>query len=241
MYNNILLFIGIIFPFLINALGALFVFFPFGKKGKKHAVAFSAGIMMGASFWSLLLPASETFANTYGKLSVLIMLSAFLLGGAFICLTDIVFSLKRGEKLNSSFKLFIAVTAHNFPEGLTVGFALGSLPIISALAVSFGIAVQNFPEGLAVALLYKDQPNGNLKGFKMGVLSAIVEPVGSVIGLLLCSMLTVVQPFVLCFSAGAMIYVCVSELIPSGCISGKGVFAFNVGFCIMTFLDLVLS
>ncbi len=241
MYNYILLFIGIIFPFLVNALGSLFVFFPFRKNGKKHAVAFSAGIMMGASFWSLLLPASEMLTKTYGKFSVVIMLFAFLLGGAFIALTDIVFSLKKGEKLNSGLKLFIAVTAHNFPEGLTVGFALGSLPIFSALAVSLGIAVQNFPEGLAVALLYKDQPNGSYKGFKMGVLSAIVEPIGSVIGLLLCSMLTVVQPFVLCFSAGAMIYVCISELIPIGCIDGKGVLTFNVGFCIMTFLDLALG
>lgn len=241
MFNNFLLVCGIVFPFLINALGSLCVFLPFGKSGSEKAVAFSAGVMLGASFWSLLAPAKIMLEEKCGNLAFVPIVFGVFLGAFFIFLSDLLFLIKSNQKLQSGTKLFIAVTAHNIPEGLTVGFALGSLPIVSALAVSFGIAVQNFPEGLAVALLYADQPKGKIKGFKMSVLSALVEPVSSVIGLLLCFSLTVIQPAVLCLSAGAMIYVCINELIPKGCLSVKGAWAFTVGFCIMTALDIALA
>ena len=241
MIEGILLVVGILFPFLLNALGSLFVFFPFRDSSCEKAVSFSAGVMMGASFWSLLKPAHEILFSNMGRLAFIPIIFGIICGGLLIALFDLLFSVKQGGKLSSPAKLFIAVTAHNIPEGLTVGVALGSLPIVSALAVSFGIAVQNFPEGLAVSMLYADAPNGKKTGFKMGVLSAFVEPVSSVIGLLLCNFIVFLQPAALCVSAGAMIYVCASELIPKGCKSTVGAWAFTVGFCLMTALDIALS
>ena len=223
----------------MNALGALCVFSPFVKSSGESAFAFSAGIMLSASFWSLLLPASQ-LATSKSNLFFCVI-GGVLLGACLIALSDKIISQNQSFFKRSRSKLFWAVTAHNLPEGLAVGFALGSLPIKTALAVSFGIGLQNFPEGLAVALPYKCENGGALSGFARGVVSAVVEPVYALIGLLLCSYLSGLQPFVLSFSAGAMVYVCIRDLIPLGCNKNKGACFFFLGFLIMTALDLMLA
>ena len=157
-------------------------------------------------------------------------------------------NLKKDEGKNKAFKLFTAVTVHNIPEGLAVGFAFGSAfatnsPMFSAFLIALGIALQNFPEGLAVALPMHKTLNNKHKAFLYGTASGIVEPIFAILGFFLASQLTFLMPWLLSFSAGAMIYVVVEELLPELHINEKttiGTWAFMIGFIIMMLLDSCL-
>ena len=232
--------IGFTFPFFMNALGAMMIFFTPNKKDSGIFLGISAGIMTAACIFSLIIPAVE-LSSHLGGLAFLPACVGLFVGAIFIYFSEKLLR-KQGENRKLS-QLFWAVTLHNLPEGLAVGFAFGSggLGLISALSVSFGIGVQNFPEGLAIALAYNRSGKGKLKSFSYGVISGIVEPVSALIGALLVVWLSFLQPWILAFAGGCMIFVIVEQLIPDSVHSRGGVWGFIIGFCIMMALDLALG
>ncbi|MBR4124398.1 MAG: ZIP family metal transporter [Clostridia bacterium] len=253
---------GISFIFLMTTLGASLVyFFSKNKSGKLNALflGFVGGVMVAASIWSLLLPAIDLSANL-GGWKVLPLLIGFVLGGLFLIVLDKIipehqtnnnFEKQKEVEIKKTKKLFFAVTIHNIPEGLAVGFAFGAaaligtkLAFLSALGLAIGIGIQNLPEGTAVALPIKNAIGSKHKAFLYGVLSGAVEPVFAVIGYFLASTIQFLQPWILSFAAGAMIYVVASDLIPQSVTydnSTFGTWGFMIGFAIMMALDVALG
>ena len=220
-------FLATTFTFLITVLGAAIVFF-FKKVNKTFMdgmLGFAAGVMIAASFWSLLSPSIE-MANSLNLNSWLIATLGFLSGGILLFISDKIFDILDKNKNNNSSKkrvmmLISSITMHNIPEGLAVGIAFGSInyglegaTIISACLLALGIGLQNFPEGSAVSIPLLREGYSRKKAFLYGSLSAIVEPISGVIGALLVLKIRLLLPFLLAFAAGAMIYVVVEELIP---------------------------
>lgn len=253
--------IGIFIPFLGTILGSacVFLFKSFSEKTGKILSGFAAGVMIAASVWSLLIPAMEQSGHL-GKLAFVPAVVGFLLGIGFLLLIDelvphLHVNSDKPEGVKSNFSkhamMFLAVTIHNFPEGMAVGVVLAAMntagstvTIGAALALAIGIAVQNFPEG---AILSIPICNGGMKkgkSFLLGVLSGIVEPLGTVLVLVLSNLFVPVLPYFLSFAAGAMLYVVVEELVPEmseGEHSNTGVIAFACGFCLMLMLDVALG
>ena len=245
---------ALLIPFLGTALGSAFVFFM--KKDmpellQKVLLGFASGVMVAASVWSLLIPAIEmgrgVMAPTIG-----------LLGGfAFLLLIDYVTPHihPSGEaegprsRLSRTAKLALAVTIHNFPEGMAVGVAIaGALTadfnMAGALALSLGIAIQNVPEGAIISMPLRAEGNSRWKAFGIGSLSGIVEPLGGALVLLLATSIIGIMPYMLAFAAGAMLYVVVEELVPDysqGRHSNVGTVGFAIGFALMMVLDVVLG
>lgn len=244
------------FTFLITVLGAAIVFF-FKKVNKTFMdgmLGFAAGVMIAASFWSLLSPSIE-MANSLNLNSWLIATLGFLSGGILLFISDKIFDILNKNKNNSSKKrvmmLISSITIHNIPEGLAVGIAFGSISyglegatIISACLLALGIGLQNFPEGSAVSIPLLREGYSRKKAFLYGSLSAIVEPISGVIGALLVLKIRLLLPFLLAFAAGAMIYVVVEELIPESQANEKkdymALFTL-IGFSIMMILDVALG
>lgn len=253
---------------LVTALGALLVVFT-KKMSQKYldaSLGMAAGVMMAASFWSLLAPAidmAET-SETYGdKLKWVPVLIGFLLGAVTLRVIDRILphlhpglAVAEGPKTSwhRSTLLVLAITIHNIPEGLAVGVAFGAAAhlagaaratqIGAAIALAIGIGLQNFPEGTAVALPLRREGMGRLKCFWYGQLSAIVEPVAGIAGAVLVIMMSAVLPYALAFAAGAMIFVVVEELIPESQRSGNADLATMgaiVGFAVMMTLDVALG
>ncbi len=247
-----------IFTWLITAIGAAFVFF-FKKVNKTvldAMLGFSAGVMIAASFWSLLSPAID-MANNLKMTSWLIVFLGFFSGGVLLFIGDKVFN-KLGKKISGgsdSFKrcslLIFSITLHNIPEGLAVGVAFGSVAyglngatLVAACLLALGIGIQNFPEGTAVSLPLRREGFSRTKSFWYGQLSGIVEPIAGILGALLVLKIRYMLPFLLSFAAGAMIYVVVQELIPeSQTNKNKSVMALFtlVGFSVMMILDVALG
>ena len=244
------------FTFLITVLGAAIVFF-FKKVNKTFMdgmLGFAAGVMIAASFWSLLSPSIE-MANSLKLNSWLIATLGFLSGGVLLFIGDKIFDILNKNKNNDSKKrvmmLISSITIHNIPEGLAVGIAFGSISyglegatIISACLLALGIGLQNFPEGSAVSIPLLREGYSRKKAFLYGSLSAIVEPISGVIGALLVLKIRLLLPFLLAFAAGAMIYVVVEELIPESQTNEKkdymALFTL-IGFSIMMILDVALG
>ena len=250
-------FLATTFTFLITVLGAAIVFF-FKKVNKTFMdgmLGFAAGVMIAASFWSLLSPSIE-MANSLNLNSWLIATLGFLSGGILLFISDKIFDiLDKNKNTNSSKKrvmmLISSITMHNIPEGLAVGIAFGSISyglegatIISACLLALGIGLQNFPEGSAVSIPLLREGYSRKKAFLYGSLSAIVEPISGVIGALLVLKIRLLLPFLLAFAAGAMIYVVVEELIPESQTNEKkdymALFTL-IGFSIMMILDVALG
>ena len=214
--------------------------------------------MIAASIWSLLLPALEQ-STGYGSLSFIPAAVGIILGGLFLVVIDkiIAFFINRKnitidfKALSRSGKLFLAVTLHNIPEGLAVGLAFGNAFLLgdhsvfySALWLAIGIGIQNFPEGAALSLPIKEETKSKKKGFLLGVASGIVEPIMAVIGIFLSSILANVMPWLLAFSAGAMLFVVAEELLPDARLksgSNIGTWGFVMGFVLMMILDVALG
>lgn len=250
--------------FAFTALGSALVFFFLSEIKPKLLASmygFAAGIMTAASFWSLLAPSIELSENT-NLPNWVIPTIGFLSGAIFIWILDKVMphmhivngnEEKEGAnvQLSKSILLFLAITLHNIPEGLAVGVTFGAFSIgdsgvtfNAALALAFGIGLQNFPEGAAVSLPLKTTGMSKLKSFLFGAVSGIVEPIAAVIGALAVTKLTVILPIALSFSAGAMIYVVIEELVPEAVAEEHnhfGVFGFILGFAIMMVLDVALG
>ncbi len=247
-----------LFTFSITAFGASFVFL-FKKINKSimdAMLGFSAGVMIAASFWSLLSPSIE-MANSLNMIAWLVALIGFLFGGILLFIGDKIFD-KISEKkkiINTKFKrclmLMFSITLHNIPEGLAVGVAFGSIAYgldgastSTACLLALGIGLQNFPEGTAVSVPLRREGFSRTKSFIYGSLSALVEPISSIIGAILVIKVRFLLPFLLAFAAGAMIYVVVEELIPESQSNKKkdlmALFTL-IGFSIMMILDVGLG
>lgn len=255
---NIQALIAGIFTWGITALGAFLVFFV--KKENKtlmdSMLSIAAGVMVAASFFSLILPATE-MATNLNMIVWLITAIGVLSGGLFIIFGDKIFNKlnKSNDKKSSSFKrcllLVVSITLHNIPEGLAIGVAFGSIvynldsvTLISAWMLAIGIGIQNFPEGAAISLPLAREGISKKKSFFFGQLSAIVEPISSFIGALIVIKVRYLLPFFLTFAAGAMLYVVAIELIPeSQKNKNKNLMSyfFLIGFTIMMILDIALG
>lgn len=257
MTSEVLL--GIMIPFIGTSLGAGMVFFlknQISENVQKILTGFAAGVMVAASFWSLLQPALES-SEGMGKLSFAPAAVGFLVGIGFLLLLDEVTphmhmdNQDEGPKnnLKRTTKLILAVTLHNIPEGMAVGvvfaaFSAQSLGFAAAAALSLGIAIQNFPEGAIISMSLAGNGESKNKSFAFGVLSGIVEPVAAVITILLKNLIVPVLPYLLSFAAGAMLYVVVEELIPEASEkphSNLGTIGFSLGFILMMILDVALG
>lgn len=250
-----------------TTLGSLCVFFvkKVNDKFSSIILGISAGVMMAAAIFGLLIPAiNESSKGIYAecKISFLPPLVGFFLGGLLLWGLDkltphmhLVGGKEEGretKKLSKEAKFILAVTIHNIPEGLSVGFAAGlalanpgnNSYTFAVLALAIGIAIQNLPEGLAVSVPLYTKGEKKSKAFLYGFLSGVVEPIAAVIGLFIASNSGVVTPWLLSFAAGAMIYVLLDDLIPESRKKGFEHFAlwsFMIGFAIMMTLELVLS
>ena len=252
--------LGLLIPFAGTSLGAAMVFFlkkQMSSKLQKILTGFAAGVMVAASFWSLLQPALES-SEGMGKLSFLPAALGFLIGVGFLLLLDEITPHMHMDqqaegpksKLKRTTKLILAVTLHNIPEGMAVGVVYagclsGDVGVsrTAALALALGIAIQNFPEGAIVSmpLLAEGMPKG--KTFWYGVLSGAVEPIAALVTILAASAVIPVLPYLLAL-AGAMMYVVVEELIPEmseGEHSNAGTIFFSLGFVLMMILDVALG
>ena len=252
--------IATLFTWGVTAMGASIVFF--FKKVNKNVMdamlGFSAGVMIAASFWSLLSPSIE-MAENLNMTAWLIAFLGFFSGGLLLFIGDKVFLIfdKKMKKVKkkSSFKrslmLIISITLHNIPEGLAVGVAFGSLKygldgvtLGSCSLLALGIGLQNFPEGTAVSVPLRREGMSRKKSFFIGQLSGIVEPISGVIGALLVLKVRLLLPFLLAFAAGAMIYVVIEELIPESQTNKRkdlmALFSL-IGFSIMMILDVALG
>ncbi len=258
-------FTGSLFTWFITALGASMVFFIKDiKKGYMDTLlGFTGGVMLAASFWSLLNPAIEMAQQQgYNKMAWLPVGIGFLGGAVFLYLLDQFLphlhlsspiEQKEGVKTNwnRTVLLVLAITLHNIPEGLAVGVAFGAvaegLPgadLAGAIALAIGIGIQDFPEGMAVALPLRRFGLSRRKSFMWGQLSGMVEPIAGVLGVALVMIASSILPYALAFAAGAMIYVVVEEVIPESQSSGhndKSTLGFMCGFVLMMALDVGLG
>lgn len=262
--NPVLLaFLATLFTYGITMLGASLVFF--FKDVKKSVMdamlGFAAGVMIAASFFSLLGSSIE-MVDSLGMKSHIITFVGFFSGGVLLFIGDKLFNYfdkkiisNKDDKDRKSFKrclmLIFSITLHNIPEGLAVGVAFGSTfyglegaSVMSAIVIAIGIGLQNFPEGSAVALPLRREGMSRKRAFFFGQLSAIVEPISGVIGALLVLKIRYLLPFLLAFAAGCMIYVVIEELIPESQTNEKkdlmALFSI-IGFSIMMILDVTLG
>jgi ZIP family zinc transporter len=258
--------VATLFTWGVTALGAALVFF-FKKINKRilnGMLGFAAGVMIAASFWSLLAPAIE-MAENLGQVAWLTAVIGFLGGGIFLHGVDKLLphlhmglDTSKAEGVKTSWQrsilLVLAITLHNIPEGLAVGVAFGavayglpSATIGGAIALAIGIGLQNFPEGAAVSIPLRREGFSRKKAFFYGQASGIVEPIAGVIGAYAVISMRPLLPYALAFAAGAMIYVVVEELIPeaqqSEDMKGNDIATIGcmLGFAVMMLLDVALG
>lgn len=245
-------FIATMFTYLITLLGASIVFFfkKISKNVMDAMLGFSAGVMIAASYFSLLAPAIS-YSDELNLISWQVVAIGVTSGGLLLFLADKIFNKLLSNKNKRILMLVSSITIHNIPEGLAVGIAFGSVyygingaTTLSAIMLAIGIALQNFPEGSAVSIPLLREGMNRKKAFFYGQLSAIVEPIFGVIGALLVLKVKILLPFFLSFASGAMIYVVVSELIPESQSNEKkelmAIFTI-IGFTIMMILDVALG
>ena len=233
--------------FLITALGSacIFLFKKIDKKVMGILLSISAGIMLSSSFFSLINPALEN-AKKLNIPSWLICSLSIIIGCLLLFFCD-----KLSHNKNKINNLILSITLHNFPEGMAFGVAfgaarygIGNASVLSALMLALGIGIQNFPEGAAISFPLYKSGHSKFKSFLIGALSAIVEPIGALIGALIVVKITIILPILLSFAAGAMIYVTVVELIPESMANkNKEHMALYlvIGFIIMMMLDVALG
>ena len=250
-----------LFTWGVTALGAATVFGikTFNQKLMDGLLGFAAGVMIAASFWSLLAPAIE-LAENQAIASWVPATTGFLLGGVFLLLIDkllphIHHFQNQAEGLPTTWErsvlLVTAITLHNIPEGLAVGVAFGaaalnmeSASLAGAIVLAIGIGLQNFPEGLAVAMPLCRDGMSRMKAFLYGQASGIVEPIAGIVGALAVLFIRPLLPYALSFAAGAMIFVVAEEVIPEAHAEGNGDIAtigVMLGFAVMMTLDVALG
>ena len=255
-------FMILLIPFVGTSFGAAMVFFmrdEMNEKVKKMLLGFAAGVMIAASVWSLLIPAIDLAGDQKGP-SWLPALIGVLVGVGFLLILDTIIPHLHLDsdkpegvpsKLSKTSMLVLAVTLHNFPEGMAVGVTFAgamlggsNITMMSAFALALGIAIQNFPEGAIISMPLRNEGASKKKAFLYGVGSGVVEPVGAVITILLAKQVMPILPYFLSFAAGAMIYVVIEELIPesqAGEHSNIGTIGAALGFALMMVLDVALG
>jgi ZIP family zinc transporter len=253
---------AILLPFLGTTIGAGFVFFIKDKMNQglqRSLTGFASGVMVAASIWSLIIPAMDQSAHL-GKLAFLPAFVGVWGGFLFLLLLDQLIphlhlnsDCPEGAPCNlgKSTMMVLAVALHNLPEGMAVGVVIAgwlagneSISFAAALALSLGIALQNLPEGAIISMPLKSNGMKRGRAFGYGVLSGAIEPIGAVATILLAELVVPALPYLLSFSAGAMLYVVVEELIPEmseGEHSNIGTIFFAVGFTLMMMLDVALG
>jgi ZIP family zinc transporter len=259
----VLALLATLYTYLTTAFGAAMVFFfkTINKKILNSMLGFAAGIMIAASFWSLLKPAIE-MAESMGSVPWMPALTGFLAGGLFIFMIDKILphlhmglAREKAEGIHTTWQrsilLVLAITLHNIPEGLAVGVAFGALSkshdlatLSGAIALAIGIGLQNFPEGAAVSIPLRREGFSRKKSFFYGQLSGLVEPVAGVIGAYMVLAIEPLLPYALSFAAGAMIFVVVEELIPesqTGNETDLSTIGAMLGFAVMMLLDVAMS
>lgn len=259
MYFVALTALGIGFIFLCSTLGSALVYCFKKELSPTLNAAFlglASGVMIAASVWSLLIPAFNETQNEWGRYAFIPVSCGFLLGAAFLTVADKITSSfgRNGDSSDERMKrLFFAVTLHNIPESLAVGFAFGaawsigtSAAFYSALGVAIGIGIQNFPEGAAISLPMRATLQSKHKAFLYGFASGAVEPIFATIGCVFAAYLRFLQPWLLSFAAGAMIFVVAQDLLPSVESAGKkgralGAWGVAIGFVLMMILDVSFS
>ncbi|MDY4511572.1 ZIP family metal transporter [Streptococcus hyovaginalis] len=263
----LLAFMAGLFTWGCTIVGSAIVFFfkHVSRKLLDIMMGFAAGVMIAASFWSLLSPSLAYAEPTYGKWAFIPAAVGFLLGGYFIRLIDALVphlhldksieeaeGLQPEKKLSKTTLLFLAITIHNIPEGLAVGVTFGALAqgnfttaaLVGATSLAIGIGLQNIPEGAALAIPIRADGKSRKKAFFWGAISAIVEPIGAVIGAALVLAMMPILPYALSFAAGAMIFVVVEELIPESQTNGNtdiATLGLMMGFVIMMVMDVALG
>lgn len=251
-----------LFTYAFTAAGASLVLFTpnASKKLLDFSLGAAAGIMIAASFWSLLAPALALSGESWGKLGFVPVAGGFLAGGLFLRLIDMLLphlhlNSNKPEGLKTKWQksilLVLAITLHNIPEGLALGVAFGAaglgLPQAStgaAISLALGLGLQNLPEGAAVALPLRREGLSRGQSFFWGQLSGLVEPAAAVAGAALVAVATPILPSVLAFAAGAMIFVVVEEVIPESQSSGnsdRATMGCLLGFAVMMVLDTALA
>ena len=256
-------FLATSFTWFLTALGAAGVFFTrtIDKKILDPMLGFAGGVMIAASYWSLLAPALE-MAEQQGQIAWVPAAVGFLLGGVCLRLVDkflphlhLYAPMEEAEGISTTWRrttlLVLAITLHNIPEGLAVGVAFGAVAagipaatLPAAIALALGIGIQNFPEGMAVAMPLRREGVSRLKSFWYGQLSGIVEPVAGVVGAAAVLIARPILPYALAFAAGAMIFVVVEEVVPESQASGNAdsaTMGLMVGFTVMMILDVALG
>ncbi|MGP4074025.1 ZIP family metal transporter [Piscibacillus sp. B03] len=256
--------IGTLFTWGMTALGAALVFTTksFNQKLMDSMLGFAGGVMIAASFWSLLSPALE-MAEENGVIPWIPAAIGFMLGGIFLWGIDKVIphlhpnasiesaeGIKPNKKKRSTLLVF-AITLHNIPEGLAIGVAFGAvaagLPsssITGAIALAIGIGIQNFPEGVAVSMPLRREGMSRRKSFMYGQFSGMVEPIAAIIGVLAVTFVQPILPYALSFAAGAMVFVVAEEVIPGSQEEGNKDLAsmsLMIGFTVMMILDVALG
>lgn len=253
-----------LFTWFVTALGAssVFLFKSINKNVLNGMLGFAAGVMIAASFWSLLAPAIA-MAEEANMIAWVPAVIGFLAGGAFLWLVDVVLPhlhiglpVEEAEGVKTSWQrsvlLVLAITLHNIPEGLAVGVAFGAVAanfpaasLTGAAALAIGIGLQNFPEGAAVSIPLRREGFSRTKSFIYGQASGLVEPVAGVIGAAAVIAMKPILPYALSFAAGAMIYVVVEELIPESQQekqhSNVGTIGAMLGFAVMMMLDVAFG
>lgn len=250
----------------LTALGAATVVFFTSPnlKGLNIMLGFASGVMIAASFWSLLQPAIERAEAVSNLPAYLVATAGFLLGALFMWASDKIVSFARrkadntqgkpNERLHRIIMLILSITLHNIPEGLAVGVAFGALKgsscttenLMGAVSVAVGIGLQNFPEGAAVSVPLRREGYSRKKSFFLGQASGMVEPIAGVLGALLVVYAEAILPYALSFAAGAMILVAVHELIPE-CQRNQetqpyfATMGIVLGFAVMMLLDVMLG
>jgi ZIP family zinc transporter len=251
------------FTWFVTALGSSAVFFfkSIQRKVLDGMLGFAAGVMIAASYWSLLAPAIE-MAKESALPAYVPATAGFLLGGAFLWVVDKLLPhlhlrapIEEAEGIKTAWErsvlLVLAITLHNFPEGLAVGVAFGALSaglptasLAGAVALALGIGIQNFPEGTAVSVPLRREGISRLRSFWYGQLSGMVEPIAGVLGATAVLLARPILPYALAFAAGAMIYVVVEELIPESQIESNtdvATVGAMLGFAVMMTLDVALG
>lgn len=248
----------------VTALGAATVIFfrSVNTRLLNLMLGFASGVMIAASFWSLLAPAIERAKAQQGIPAYLVATAGFLGGAAFmwVCDQSVTFARmricnipKKDDSLSRVILLLLSITLHNIPEGLAVGVAFGALQggyttesLTSAITIAVGIGLQNFPEGAAVSIPLRREGFSRKKSFLFGQASAIVEPIAGLTGALLVVYVEAILPYALSFAAGAMILVAVHELIPECQQNQKSqpysaTMGIVLGFAVMMLLDVMLG
>lgn len=252
---------------LVTALGAATVVFfkTANSKALNLMLGFASGVMIAASFWSLLQPAIERAEASLNLPAYLVVTIGFLFGAMFMWMSDKIVSFARGKvnntpeeemdgRFNRIVMLILSITLHNIPEGLAVGVAFGALQngnptaenLMGAVVIAVGIGLQNFPEGAAVSVPLRREGYSRKRSFLLGQASGIVEPIAGVTGALLVVHIEAILPYALAFAAGAMILVAVHELIPECQRNQKtqpyfATMGIVAGFAVMMLLDVMLG